>query len=171
MGYGKVCAQYSLSGNTATVTIPSVALVDIEPSSGSISLVLTQPTEAGQTMTNSSATNNSKWINYSSSNSTAVTRKITVQITSGSVPSGLVIDLTASSYSGSGVGGTFGSPGSTIQINTSAQNLITGISSCHTGDGTSNGHQLTYTMRITNYANVKTVTSGTLLVNYTLMDN
>jgi hypothetical protein len=145
--------------------------MDIEPGSAAISLIITQPTEAGLPVTASSASDNSKWLNYTSCNISSVSRKIMVQITSGSVPAGTVLDLSTSTYSGSGAGGTFGSPNSTIQLSNTAQNLITGISSCYTGDGSTNGHQLTYSLRIINYANVKTIIASTVVVNFTFMDN
>lgn len=144
--------------------------MDIEPGSGNISLVITQPSEAGASVTPSSS-DNSKWINYTSGNISSVTRKVMVQITSGTVPAGTALDLTTSTYSGSGAGGTFGTPNSTIQLTNTAQVIITGISSCYTGDGASNGHCLTFSWRITNYANLKTTTASTIVINYTFMDN
>jgi hypothetical protein len=157
--------------NSASITLPNVVLLDIEPSASTIYLNFEQPTEAGSATVTSSATDNSKWLNYTSANATSTTRKITVQISSGSTPNGTVIDLTASSYSGSGDGVSLGTPGATLQLSGTSQNLITNISSCYTGDGQNNGHRLTYTFRITDYANIKTVIAGSMVINYTIVDN
>lgn len=157
--------------NPTFVTIPNVALMDIEPSSGGINLTFEQPVEAGQPTVTTSATDNSKWLNYTSANSSNNSRKITVQISSGATPAGTVIDLKASAYSGSGAGVCLGIPGSTIQLTGNVQDLITNISSCYTGDGERNGHNLTYTFRITDYIAIKTVIGGTMVINYTLIDN
>ncbi|MFM9945401.1 MAG: hypothetical protein ACKVQB_09245 [Bacteroidia bacterium] len=170
-GFNSIQAQYTLSGTPAMVILPSIILMDIEPGSGAISLVITQPTEAGLPILASSATDNSKWLNYTSANVANSSRKIMVQIASGTVPAGTALDLSVAAYSGGGAGGTFGTPNSTIQLSNSAQNLITGISSCYTGDGSNNGHQLTYSLRIIDYASVKTIIATTVVINFTFMDN
>lgn len=164
-------AQTELDGIATYVTIPYVSLLDIEPGSGSIGLILSQPTEAGMPTMNSNTTNNSKWLNYTSCNSASVNRKISVAIASGTIPAGTVLDLTASAYSGGGQGGTFGSPNSTIQLSNSNQTLISGISSCYTGDGSDNGHCLTYNWRVVNYGQLKTTSASNLILNFTMTDN
>lgn len=145
--------------------------MDIEPGSGSVSIAFNQPSEAGLPLITASASDNSKWINYTSCNTASVTRKIMVQITSGNVPSGTALDLSVSSYQGNGAGGNFGTPNSTIQLSNTAQGLLTGIASCFTGDGVNNGHCLTYSLRIVDYTNVKTLLSSTVIVNFTMMDH
>ena len=171
LAFAFTCTKLKGQYNPAMVTIPTVALMDIEPSSSGINLSFDQPTEAGLPTNSSNATDNSKWLNYTSANSSSSTRKITVQISSGNSPTGTVIDLTAAAYSGNGAGVSFGTPNTTIQLNTSVQDLITNISSCFTGDGQFNGHCLTYSFRIVNYVAIKTVIAGTMVINYTLIDN
>ncbi len=164
-------AQIELQGIASYLSIPNVTLMDIEPGSGSIGLALSQPTEAGMPTINYSTTNNTKWINYTSCNTASVNRKISVAIASGTIPSGTVLDLTASAYSGNGKGGTFGAPSLTIQLSNSSQTLINGISSCYTGDGSDNGHCLTYNWRVVNYGQLKTTSASNLILNFTMTDN
>ncbi|MDP3353594.1 MAG: hypothetical protein Q8S44_07630, partial [Flavobacteriaceae bacterium] len=136
-----------------------------------ITLNGTAPTEAGEKAV-FNATNNALWINYTSIKSTAnPTRKVSIQITGGTVPAGLQLSIAAAAYSGTGAGTTGTSAGTKILTGTS-QDLITGIGSAYTGNGVSNGHNLTYTLaQIGSYADLDFNSSNTLTVTYTLSDN
>ncbi|NBA87317.1 hypothetical protein GVN16_16200 [Emticicia sp. CRIBPO] len=159
--YGQMSSSVS-----AGVTLPSVALLDIEPS-GSVSLNFTSPSEAGNIL-GSSSTNNSKWINITSAVASGVTRKITARI-SGTAPAGVRLRVSAASVAGSGAG-TRGTPGSALFLTTSDQILINGIGGGYTGTGNTNGFNLTYSLDIQTYNLLK---SGayTFSVVYTLADN
>ncbi|MBS3992591.1 MAG: hypothetical protein KGZ87_02625 [Bacteroidetes bacterium] len=157
--------------HTISIGIPKVALLDIESATGkNISLQGTAPTEAGE-MVNFNATNSSLWLNYTSIKSTAnPSRNVSVQITAGTVPAGLQLTVQAGSFSGSGVG-TFGTSAGVITLTGTAQNLLTGIGSAYTGNGPSNGHNLTYTLsQVGSYAALDFDNSNTLTVTYTLSD-
>lgn len=158
--------------HTISIGIPKVALLDLESSTGlAISLQGTAPTEAGEKV-NFNATNSTLWLNYTSIKSTAnPTRKVSVQLTGGSVPAGLQLTVQAGSFSGSGVG-TFGTPSGVITLTSTAQDLLTGIGSAYTGNGPSNGHNLTYSLsQVGSYAALDFDNSNTLTVTYTLSDN
>lgn len=164
-------AQVATDNHSVGLTIPEIALLDVEPNTSTISLALTPPTEAGLPLTASTAaTNNSKWLNYTSALAPSSTnRTVTVQVTSGTVPSGINLLLQAGSYSGSGAGTTGTSVGQ-IALNNTAQNLITGIGGCYTGDGSSTGHRLTYTLAISNYAQLNFSQSTNLQITFTISD-
>jgi len=90
--------------------------------------------------------------------------------TAGTVPAGLQLTVQAGSFSGSGVG-TFGTSAGVITLTGTAQNLLTGIGSAYTGNGPSNGHNLTYTLsQVGSYAALDFDNSNTLTVTYTLSD-
>ena len=152
------------------VSIPEVFIVDIEPKNATtISLAPTAPTEAGNGLDFSGATNNSLWLNYSSIVENATTtRKVTVQITNGTVPSG--VDLKVAAATAIGGTGTVGTPAGTITLTNLAQDFLTGIGSCYTGDGSSKGHNLTYSFVLEpgNYNKVYSASSTPITVTYTI---
>ena len=159
-----------------TITIPEVALLDIEPAgSNSITLGPSAPTEAGDPLDFSASTNTSLWMNYSSivGSSTEPSRDVTVAITSGTVPSGMSLTVEAAADAGNG-GGNVGTPWAQVTLSSTAQTIVTGVGSCYTGDGVNNGHQLTYSLSLSapsNYGDLDFDDATTLTVTYTLSDN
>lgn len=158
-------------GQTSSVgvsfSLPSVALLDIEPNTNSINLSLTAPTEAGSMVSNT-ASNNTKWINFSSAVTPGQTRRVSAQI-SGVMPNGLNLVLNTSTYSGSGAG-TLGNRVSPVTLTASSQTIINGIGGAYTGNGASNGYNLTFTLSISNYSQLRSQ-SSTVSIIYTLIDN
>lgn len=155
------------------VQIPEIALIDIEPGGAvNINLALSSPTEAGREMNTAIASDNSLWLNYSSSLTAGrtTTRKVNVQISGGVVPVGASIRLSASPFSGSGKG-TLGQPSGTITLSNSPQTLISGIGGCFTGDGINNGHQLNFSLVVSDYSLLDLAQSSTLQLTYTITDN
>jgi hypothetical protein len=164
-------AQVDQDQHDVMFTIPEIALLDIEPTSSTITLTLEAPIAGGAPVTVSTdGTDNSKWLNYSSSVSpSATTRNISAHITSGSVPSGISLKLQASAYTGIGAG-VLGTPIGLITLNNSPQNIITGIGGAYTGDGSTNGHQLTFTLSLENYGLLDNDNSTTIEVTFTITD-
>jgi len=145
-----------------------LAFIDLEPDNGIISFSLAQPTNPG--LPAESGNNNSKWINYSCCvKNSKPDRYITVEINNGSIPPGLELQLSASSYSGTGAG-LLGSPSGTVVLTAIAQTLISGIRGSYTGNGANNGHQLTYNLVITDYSLLDYDQSSTIQVVYTIVD-
>ena len=114
-------------------------------------------------------------MNYSSIQSAAdVTRTVSVKI--DALFPGVDIKVAAATDAGNG-DGTIGSAGAgTLTLTTSDQTLITGIGSCYTVTGASNGHNLTYTMAgattgAASYADFTSVSQSVVTVTYTLSDN
>lgn len=164
---GLVCnAQSSVAVN---VSLPTVTLLDIEPSTAAITLALQTPIEAGFPVTVPSD-NSTKWLNFTSAVAVGGSRKVTAQVTSGTIPNGLRLKLSLSSYTGTGAG-SLGSPVTSIYLSAAAQNIITGIGGAYTGNGSNNGYNLTYGLEINNYSQLRYNASGTLTITYTLMDN
>ena len=133
------------------------------------------PREAGMAVDFSNQTNNDLWINYSSitNKRTEPSRNITVQITSGTVPAGMVLEVTAGKDAGKG-DGQVGTPTGTISLNHTAQSIINGVGSAYTGHGVSNGHQLSYRLALSNdkgsYGQLDLDQSGSVAIMYTLTD-
>ena len=167
----------NVKAHDVTINIPEVALLDIEPAaSTAITLAPTAPTEAGSPLDFSGATNNSLWINYSSiiGSTTEATRKVSVAITSGTMPGGMLLKVKSGDDAGNG-DGTVGSSVGAITLSTTAQDCITGIGSCYTNTPENNGHQLTYVLELNgaggSYANLDFDDATTLTITYTLSDN
>jgi hypothetical protein len=151
------------------LSLPTVALLDIESSNTAISLALQAPAEAGNAVT-IPTNNTTKWLNFTSAVATGGSRRITAQITSVTIPSGLQLQLSAGSYSGSGAG-TLGSAAPGIFLSGTAQNIVTGIGAGYTGTGNSNGYLLNYGLIINNYSQLRFNLSTTVTVTFTLTDN
>lgn len=162
--------------HTIGITIPEVALVDIEPAaSKNITMGFTAPTEAGLPIT-LTGTNNTLWLNYSSIKSVAdATRTVSVKL-NALIP-GVDIKVTAAAASGSGAG-TLGTPSAQLILSAADQTIVSGIGSAYTGDGANNGHNLTYTLApgsgsgsVASYADLEATTTAVATVTYTISDN
>jgi hypothetical protein len=158
------------TGNaSATINLASVALLDIEPA-GTISLNFTPPTEAGAVLgsSSSSSINSTKWINITSAVTTGLTRRVTAQISGGTLPNGVRLSLAVANPVGGA--GTRGTPVALSYLTTSAQTIINSIGGAYTTSGSGSGFNLTYALDIQTYSVLKSGTS-TFSILYTLVDN
>ncbi len=155
------------TGNrTASVTLPVVTLLDIEPV-GAIAMNFIAPTEAGRPIV-SPAINTSKWINYTSAIAAGgLSRKITASV-SPVIP-GIDIKIQAAAASGSG-GGTLGTPSAQVTLNTTSQTIISGIGGSFTGNGANNGHRLTISLSPNTYSNLSARTNTAVVIVYTITE-
>jgi len=155
------------TGNrTASVTLPVVTLLDIEPA-GAIAMNFIAPTEAGRPIV-SPAINTSKWINYTSAIATGgLSRKITASV-SPVIP-GIDIKIQAAAATGSG-GGTLGTPSAQITLNTTSQTIISGIGGSFTGNGANNGHRITISLSPNTYSNLSARTNTAVVIVYTITE-
>ena len=164
-------SSYAQDGLTAThtisYTVPKVALVDVE-GGASISLALVAPTEAGLGM-DMSASSSALWLNYSSTTATAQTN--TVSVKADVLLPGVALKVLAGADAGTGAG-TVGTAASQITLTTSDQTIVSAIGTCYTGDGTSKGHNLTYSLATSSYTLIKYTASPTsVTVTYTITNN
>lgn len=184
--YGAVCllsmtclsnnlyAQDTYTNNhTIGITIPEVALLDIEPAaSKDITMDFLAPSEAGLALA-PPADNNSLWLNYSSivTDGTGPDASRTISVKLDAIIPGIDIKVTAGAAAGSGAG-TRGTPAGPLTLTATDQEIITGIGSCYTGDGATNGNNLTYNVsaNTTAYNNILALTN-TATVTYTISDN
>lgn len=166
-------AQDAISdSHNITITIPTVAILDIEPSaSKNISMAFTEPTEAGLPI--QASTNNSLWLNYSSIKTTLIaTRHISVKVET-LIP-GVDIKVTAAAPTGgAGTLGTSSAAVTPLTLTGLDQSIISGIGSAYTGSGAS-GSNLTYALvpgNGTSYSDLIATTTATAKVIYTFIDN
>lgn len=158
-------AQLTGSKNV-TLTLPTVALLDIEPT-GLINMNFTAPTEAGNPLVNPTP-NTSKWLNYTSAIAAAGSNRIITASISKIVP-GIDIKLSTANATVGG-GGTLGTPNGQIILTTIAQTIISGIGGAYTGNGVNFGHQLTFTITPNNYATLSSANSTSIIIRYTISD-
>lgn len=165
-----------VAAHLVTISIPQVALLDLEASLGATDITLTgtAPTEAGSPMTfGDAATKSTIWMNYSSIVKGELSRNVTV-VLSGVVPLGLKLSVLASAASTDGKG-TLGTASSELTLTTAPQSIVTGIGSTYTGDGVGKGRNLTYKLgyadtEATDYAKLRFDTVAPLTITYTLSD-
>lgn len=164
-----------IASHLVTISIPEIALLDLEAPSTAITLAGTAPTEAGLPMTfGAAATNSAIWMNYSSIVKGVLLRNVSVAITNGTVPTGLKLSVLASADAAAG-SGTLGTASTELTLSGTLQNVVTGIGSSYTGDGENKGRSLTYklnyaTDEATDYAALRFDTVAPLTITYTLTD-
>lgn len=171
----------SAASHRVKLHIPDIALLDIE-SDGitEISLALEAPIEGGEAIQVNQANNTSLWLNYSSlyNQNTAVnngkSRTIYARIVSGTLPSGLILNLqaTVATHDGKGQKGT--PETNTVVLNEQDQSIIVNIGSCYTGSGAGKGHQLSYSVSL-DPTSIGLIDSGLneslVTIGYTISDN
>lgn len=169
-------AQITSDNHTVTISVPEVALVDIEPkATKNITLGFTVPTEAGNAVTPTAA-NSTLWLNYSSIKSVADPTR-TVSVSLNPIIDGIDIHVTAAVATGSG-GGLVGNPAAELTLSTTDQTIISGIGSAYTGNGANNGHNLTYALAagggvggVAIYKDLQATAAKVTTVTYTISDN
>lgn len=147
-------------------SIPAMRILDLEGTAPTLTFQV--PTDGGGEI--GDATSNTSWINYTSVITSGVTNKITVAISGNPVPAGTELKVQAGNYTGNG-DGTFGTPTGQVVLSGSSQDLITGIGSCYTGSGNTNGHQLTYTWSVEpeGYENLVAAGTAGITATYTII--
>lgn len=157
----------STGSKRVSVNLPEVALLDVEPA-GTITLVFTKPSEAGDALT-PPAINTTKWLNYSSAISFGGSHR---QITAAVNATIEGVNLRLKTLSASGVGGgVLGTSVGVITLGTSPKIIISGIGGAYTGDGVQNGHQLEISATIDDYKQLHTQTNTLISIRYTIISN
>lgn len=167
----KVVAQAAFDNEVFTYQLDAFAILDIEGTPPSLELV--KPTNAGLAVPDVSTDANAtwSWINYTSIIDVDETYDVTVEI-DVMPPSFTTLKVAAAEHFGTG-DGSFGTRVGDVTFAAieTAEDIITGIGSCWSGDG-ANGHKLTYTWGITAgaYANAVSVASASdITVLYTII--
>ena len=155
---------FTMAGNTdnhdVTLQVNSIAEIAVTTD---VSLTVTAPTTPGAIPQDD--TDNSAYLQYTSTVPSSQTRNITAAWEgSDSAPAGTQLKLQASPQSGKGTGA------GEIVVSSSAQNIVTAISSCYTGTGGSDGAQLTYTLEVTDATALVASASETVTVTFTMTD-
>lgn len=165
-----IFSQRNVRRTTTSFDLKEVAILDIEPSNTAVLLRIDSPINPGD-KANISASNNEKWINFSSAISpSSLRRDISIKIENGNVPSGTNLILTTSNYVGNGKG-QLGDSNLTTTLNKTSQIIISNIGGAFTGNGISNGYKLNYSLEIYDYKLLDMDSSDTLTISLTLTDS
>ena len=142
-------AQSDNDNHNVKFVIPEIAFLDLETEekSKTVTLTVKAPENAGDPVDLSEAVDKSLWINYTSIVGGGKRRTVTAEIAKGEVPGGLDLNVYATKASKDNKG-IEGEPASEITLDKKAQEIITGISSCYTGNGANKGHQLVYSLEM-----------------------
>jgi hypothetical protein len=145
MQVGTICVV-SVTGNPSTLTVAA-------------------PGTGGQTP--ASGTNNSTYVQYTSTVSAGLARKITAAWGgSDAAPAGCLLRLTATPNIATNQGSTAGQ----ITVSATAQDLVTTIKSCATGTGGTSGAQLAYSLDVSDPTALVAGATKTATVTLTLTD-
>lgn len=151
------------------LVLPEIAIVDIEPNNTAVNLQFNSPLEGGKAI-EAIKQDQSKWLNYTSAIArTGSNRIITAQIANGAIPEGVALGLTASNYVGNGKG-THGQSNGPIFLSSTPKTIINNIGRAFTGNGTGNGHQLTYSLSISDYKKLDASANTEVMVIFTITE-
>ena len=133
--------------HTIAVQIPAVGLVTVIGTQD-VNLTLNNPAEAGLGLSNT-ISDSSFWLNYSfiKGGGTRPYNHVYAKIVNGVIPLGISLSVYAKPYQGSGLG-LFGTPTGKVLLNYNEARVVENISSCFTGVGPGNGHQLVYQLQL-----------------------
>ncbi len=154
------------------LSLPQIALLDIEPGAGSdIHFTVEPSAESGNPANIEKTTNGNLWVNYTSAVANPQdSRVITAQISQGNFPEGITLFVEAGAFSGSGAGQT-GQPTGKTSLSVQPKPIISNIGSCFTGNGTNNGHLLTFSIDIADYSKIQSMENSEFTILYTITDN
>lgn len=177
-GIGAVCIACPVHGQlperevNVRFSLPAVALLDVEPGTGStLNFVLSPSAVSGTLPEMEETSGRTLWLNYSSAlERNGSTRSIVAQVAGGSLPGGFSIVVETSAYQGDGRG-TFGQPAGKVVLSDQPLTILSGVGNGYTGDGVGNGHMLTFTVEIDNYAELSATGEASFTILYTLSDH
>lgn len=110
---------------------------------------------------------NNQWLNYSLHvNPSDPVSSISVSVVSGTLPPGVEIYVQAGRHTGNGQGKT-GVPAGKVKIDNVPKVILGGIGSSSTGNGNFQGHQIIFSIMITDFALLRPG-NYTIYLQYTL---
>lgn len=165
-------AQWEEGELNVSFSLPPVALVDIEPdANNSIHFTVLPAAESGASPQIKRTTDQTLWLNYSSALvNPQNTRSILAEITGEGLPEGVTLNVEALRYDGTG-NGQFGQPAGKVSLSSQPKAIITNVGNCFTGDGVNNGHQLTFSIEVSDYSKITAASESSFTILYTLSDN
>ena len=138
----------------------------ISVSGSSVSMEFAKPISAGSSVMH--VIDQSKWMNYNITvTPPAPMYSITASVEAGSMPAGIEIQIEAGPYQGSG-GSNPGTSSGPVTLGATPKVIISNIGTCNTGTGPYLGHQITYTLNISDYSAVHSAMAS-INIHYSLV--
>ena len=161
---GFAAAQTDTASHNVTMVVDPIAVIGV--AGGNITITVAAPDNGGETPAN--PTDTTCYVQYTSTVASGLTRIITAEWGAADVaPAGCSLLVLATPSGGTNEGITGGQQ----TISNSAENVITGIGSCATGTGGTDGAQLTYTLSVDTLTSLVAGESQTATLTYTLLDD
>lgn len=166
-------SYWSYDDHGLSLKMPEISLISVMPANYTVSLSLGLPQNAGDKPgENIDSKDDNTWLNYSCSMKYRGSyRKIYAQITSGSVPDGLAVDLEVKDLQTQG-SGTWGKRyAKSIRLSNQPQVVVTSIGGGCTKRGRNFGHQLIYELKLIDIDELIVDDDKTYLtITYTISD-
>jgi hypothetical protein len=155
------------SATTAQTVTMQIASISVLGTTGNpTTLVASAPAQGGATPAN--PTTNTTYAEYTSTVATGITRRLQANwSTADAAPARCSLLLAATPATGTNQGTSAGH----ITMSSTATTIVTGIGSCATGTGATNGAQLAYTLSINTMTSLVAGDNHTVTVTLTLTDN
>ena len=162
-----------VSGDTISLAITVSSIAAVQVTGTALQFSVDPPLSAGDLPVITETANDPTYIQYTSVVPTAQTRTIDVQ-SDTAMPAGLKLNIRAGTPTGHGGLGTPVAGGIMIDSTYTAatdQTLLSGITSCATGTGGTQGAPIYYTLAIdeATFANLTTDGAAAITITYTLV--
>ena len=159
---GGVFALSSTASHSVQLNVPEIAMLSLN-STGTITLAVQPPVQGGLPPTGQTDATKVLW--YTAVNSAGLNRSISVQWGGAdAAPAGTSLHVQATAVTAG-----CGTAAAAVQIGSVAQNIVTAIPSCVTGQA-ANGAQLTYTFQVDTAASLVVGDNHLVTVTFTLTD-
>ena len=160
---GSALGQANLDAHTVTMDVGNMAVLNL--TGGNITLTIAAPGTGGQQPTDD--TDNTCYLQYTATVPSGMTRNLSVAWGAGdTAPAGCSLRVTAAPSGAAGEGSTAGQR----TISSSGQTVATGMGSCYTGTGGTDGANLGYVLTVTDASSLVAGDSEAATVTYTLTD-
>jgi hypothetical protein len=157
---------YAAATATQTVTMQIASISVLAMTGNPATLAVSAPAQGGATPANPSS--NATYAQYTSTVATGVTRRLQANWgTTDAAPAGCSLLLTATPAALPNQGSTAGQ----ITMSSTATNIVTGIGSCATGTGATNGAQMAYVLSINTMTSLVAGDNHTVTITITLTDS
>jgi hypothetical protein len=164
-GLGLTGLMFASATANQTVTMQVNAICVLAATGNPSTLTVTAPAAGGADPV--AASDNATYAQYTSTVPSSQTRKLTAAWgAADAAPAGCSLKLTATPPGG----GNRGSSAGQITLTSTAQDVVSGIGSCATGVGGTDGAQLAYSLAVTSVTSLVAGESKSATVTLTLTD-
>ena len=137
-----------------------IAVLDVDGTAGN--LLLVAPTTGGDNP--AAVSDDTTYLQYTVVVISAATKKITAQITAGSLPAGTLLKATTAPA------GSQGTLQADVSVTGDAADILTLIPSCATGVGEADGAKVTWVLSVSDITSMVSTAAASITITYILTD-